>query len=131
MKKQATGSGKAFFSKLGTSCNIQVRADLPLEVAIEQANCGKEFGGDDWVYILQRNPNLSGYCEWHKLSADNWGDLLWMQPQLVHWCDCGKLDGADWSLLLQRHPSLDCVHTIESMVIAKRIKPANMISSLS
>ena len=24
MKKQATGSGKAFFSKLGTSCNIQV-----------------------------------------------------------------------------------------------------------
>ena len=25
MKKQATGSGKAFFSKLGTSCNIQVR----------------------------------------------------------------------------------------------------------
>lgn len=26
---------------------------------------------------------------------------------------------------------LDCVHTIESMVIAKRIKPANMISSLS
>ena len=25
MKKQATGSGKAFFSKLGTSCNIQVK----------------------------------------------------------------------------------------------------------
>ena len=26
MKKQATGSGKAFFSKLGTSCNIQAKA---------------------------------------------------------------------------------------------------------
>ena len=26
MKKQATGSGKAFFSKLGTSCNIQASA---------------------------------------------------------------------------------------------------------
>ena len=30
-----------------------------------------------------------------------------------------------------RRTQLDCVHTIESMVIAKRIKPANMISSLS
>ena len=83
-----------------------IRADLPLEVAIEQANCGKEFGGDDWVYILQRNPNLSGYCDWHKLSADNWVDLLVEQPQLSLWCDWEKLDGADWSLLLQHHPSL-------------------------
>ena len=31
MKKQATGSVKAFFSKLGTSCNIQVNERLAYE----------------------------------------------------------------------------------------------------
>ena len=32
MKKQATGSGKAFFSKLGTSCNIQAKGNLALGI---------------------------------------------------------------------------------------------------
>ena len=42
--------------------------------------------------------------------------------------DYGELLPGD---ALKPEKELDCVHTIESMVIAKRIKPANMISSLS
>ena len=42
MKKQATGSGKAFFSKLGTSCNIQAKraalAALPKLTSPEEEN---------------------------------------------------------------------------------------------
>ena len=75
MKKQATGSGKAFFSKLGTSCNIQAsrRGRSVFSFAgIRVREKGKEWTAPDapekltlavTAYSLTSNPLLRGKME--------------------------------------------------------------------
>ena len=55
MKKQAAGSEKAFFSKSGTSCNIQVRETCPI-FQLPRILFGLEGAEDGWMKIRVTSP---------------------------------------------------------------------------
>ena len=74
----------------------------------------KRIGGEDWVRILVKLPQLAGSCNWSEVTTADWVELLGECPEFVDLCtdECWKshmwklLSEQDWSWLLQAQPQL-------------------------
>ena len=58
-KKQATGSGKAFFSKLGISCNIQVSKSSAVCAAAESYSAAPVWPEDQFQIDMSQIEKLA------------------------------------------------------------------------
>ena len=103
----------SFSKMLGSSKRICTMHLLDLIISqpqlIEELNINlKRFDVEEWVEILQSQPQLIDRCDKLKsIAACQWQELIVEHPQLINYCDkLNELDDYDWHKILEKHPTL-------------------------